>query len=520
MARNISIFDTTLRDGLKIAGIYLSTEEKIHIAKQLANTGVTVLEVGFPAASEDQYKSSCAILEAVKEPVTFCVLARATNIKDFSVAKDVLSRASKNRVHTFLPVSPAYRNHFLKKSFDDSLRIAEEAVKKAIDIASEVEFSLVDAFRASLDDIFTMTERVLSAGANIVNYADTVGCATPWKVENLISELKKRFGNDIRISIHCHNDLGLATANSFTALKAGAEQVHCTVNGLGERAGNAALEELAVLINLYGSEFGLESSIVLNKLHLISRIVEHYTGVSMSVLKPLVGANAFVCDVSTPQLGDTTEKPPFAVVRPEQIGIPRTQEPCDRDTDYEKFSKRLETLGYVLDDEVRRRAYAIFMDVARKKDYLFNEDLEIIVHQTISQVPQRYKLLYLNVSAGSIPVPHATVQLEIDGQVVQDAGFGHGPVDATFKTIFRMVKRFPKLVRYEVNAATIGTDAQGRVLLRLQEDNTIVDGRAVHTDIVMASALALIDALNKLEFYSGRREISEMSEDESWTIKL
>ncbi|MCX7823183.1 MAG: hypothetical protein N2260_07065 [Syntrophobacterales bacterium] len=520
MARNISIFDTTLRDGLKIAGIHLTIEERVHIARQLASTGVTVLEVGFPAASEDQYKTSCAIIEAVEEPVIFCLLARATNPEDFTVAKDVLSRGSRGRVHTFLPVSPMYRDHFLKKSFNDSLRIAQEAIKRASDVASEVEFSLVDAFRASLDDILTMTERVLSSGTYIVNYADTVGCATPWKVEELILLLKKHFGDSLRISIHCHNDLGLATANSFAALRAGADQAHCTVNGLGERAGNAPLEELSVLIDLYGAEYGLSTTVALNKLYPLSKIVERYTGISMSALKPLVGSNAFTCDLSTPQLGDATEKPPFAVISSEKVGIPRLEEPLDRDTEFEKFSKRLESLGYVLDDETRQKAYALFLDVAKKKDYLFNEDLEVIVHQTLSQVPQRYKLLYLNVSAGSIPVPHATVQLEIDGQVIQDAGFGQGPVDATFKTIFRMVKRFPKLIRYEVNAATMGTDAQGQVLLRLQEDDAIVDGRAVNTDIVMASALALIDALNKLEFYRGRHEISEMSEDESWTVKL
>jgi 2-isopropylmalate synthase len=413
-----------------------------------------------------------------------------------------------------------YRDHFLKKSFGDSLGIAQEAVKRAADVASEVEFSLVDAFRASLEDIFAMTEKVLSAGAHIVNYADTVGCATPWKVEALVGELKKRFGDSLRLSIHCHNDLGLATANSFAALRAGAEQVHCTVNGVGERAGNTPLEELAVIIGLYGAELGLSSSIVLNKLYPLSRIVERYTGVSLSVMKPLVGTNAFLCDVSTPQLSDTTEKPPFAVITPEEIGIPVSVEPLARDASFEKFKERLESLGYSLSSENCRKAYELFLDVAKKKDYLFNEDIEIIVHQSLSQVPERYRLLYLNVSAGSIPVPHATVQLEIDGQIVQDAGFGHGPVDAAFKTIFRMVKRFPRLIRYEVNAATMGTDAQGQVLLRLQEEDTIVDGRAVNTDIVMASALALIDALNKLEAYRGKREISEMSEDESWTVKL
>ncbi|MEJ5299613.1 MAG: 2-isopropylmalate synthase [Thermodesulforhabdaceae bacterium] len=521
MTRKVSFFDTTLRDGLKIQGVYLTVDEKIQIAKQLASVGITVLEVGFPAASEDQYKTSCAVVEAVNESVIFCVLARATNLEDFAVAKDVLSRASKGRVHTFVPISPMYREHFLKKSFDEAVRIAQEAVKRAKDVASEIEVSLVDAYRANLDEVLTMTDKIIAAGANIVNYADTVGCATPWKVENFFGEVKKRFGNDVRFSIHCHNDLGLATANSFAALKVGAEQAHCTVNGLGERAGNTPLEELAALVALYGSEYGLASSIVLNRLYPLSKMVERYTGLSISLLKPLVGANAFQCDVSTPQLGDITEKPPFAVITPDQIGLPCAEErPLDQETDFEQFKKHLITLGYSLSDENYQKAYSLFKEVSRKKEHVFNEDLSLIVHQTLSQVPQRYKMLYLNVSAGSIPVPHATVQLDIDGQILQDAGFGHGPVDAAFKTIFRMVKRFPKLLRYEVNAATMGTDAQGQVLLRLQEDDTIVDGRAVHSDIVMASALALIDALNKLEFYRGKREISEMSEDESWTVKL
>ncbi len=517
--RHVSFLDTTLRDGIKIAGICLTDGEKLQLGSQIAGLGVDVFEIGFPAASEDQYRSACTLAESIEGP-TLSVLARATNAEDFTVARDVLKRTSRSRIHTFLPVSPQYREHYLKRPLDAILGLAEEAVLRAKENAKEVEFSLVDAFRSTTDDIFRLAERALSAGAAIVNLADTVGCATPWHVEDLIGQLRKRFGDTIRWSIHCHNDLGLAVVNSLAAVKAGATQLHCTINGLGERAGNAPLEEIATILLIYGQQFGLTHSIVTHRLGPVCHLVERFTGISMSPLKPLVGRHAFACDLSTPQLGDATERPPFFVVPPREIGIPLTDEPLDRDTDFSSFTKYLSHTGYTLSEENARKAYEMFLDIAAKKDQLFLQDIELIVHRTLFDVEQRYKLLYLNVSAGSIPVPHATVQLEIDGQILQDAGFGQGPVDATFKTIFRMVRRFPRLLRYEVKAATTGTDAQGQVLLRLQEDDTIVDGRGFHTDIVLASAMALIDALNKFEHHRGKREVSELTDDESWSVRL
>ncbi len=515
--KEVHFLDTTLRDGIKIAGIYLSVEEKVQIARQIASLGVNVMDIGFPAASEDQYKGCCEIVEAVEGPV-FCVLARATNPEDLKVTGDVLKRTKRTRIHSFIPVSDVYRRHFIKKSFDETVELAREATRRAREIAQEVEFSLIDVFRANYDDIFKMTEAVITAGANIVNYADTVGCATPWMVEDLIGQIRSRFGKDIFISIHCHNDLGLATSNSIAALKAGADQVHCTINGIGERAGNTPLEEVAIAIFLYGEGFGLRHSINMGKLYSTCKIVERYTGVTMSPIKPLVGQNAFVCDISTPQLGDVQEKPPFYVISPEKIGLLPAREPLDKDVGFEKFAKYVAEMGYVIDQETCKRAYEAFLDIASKKESVFPQDIELIVHQATYRVPQKYKLLYLNVSAGSIPVPHATVQLEVDDQIVQDAGFGHGPVDAAFKTIFKVVKRFPKLIYYEVSAVTVGTDAQGEVFLRLQEDQTVVNGRAASTDVVLASALALVDALNKLEFYKGRSEISELTDDQGWSI--
>lgn len=517
--KHVAILDTTLRDGLKIPGLTLLPEERIQVARQLTTLGVDILEGGFPAASEDHYKTLCILAEELTGPI-FCALARATNPEDFRIAYEVLKRNPKNRVHTFLPASSLYRDHFLKRTLKECLDIVKDAVHRGKDTASQVEFSLVDAFRAHPDELMQIIEAAVKAGADVVTCADTVGYSTPWLVEEIISRVSTTFGNDIVIGIHCHNDLGLATSNSLTALKAGASQVHCTINGIGERAGNTRLEEIAAVIALHGQHLGMSTSIIMERLGPICRLIEKYTGIYFGPLKPLTGAYAFACEALVPQIGDVTEIPPCYVIRAEDIGATGNGEPMDQDTPFEVFKVRVKEFGYVLKEEEYQKCYEMFQQLVTKKDQIFDSDLELIVRQTLFHVPQKYRLLYLNVSAGSIPVPHATVQLEIDGQVIQDAGFGHGPVDATFKTIFRMVRRFPRLVHYEVKAATVGTDAQGMVLLRVQEGETIVDGRGVHVDIVLASAYALIDALNKLEHYRGRREISEYTDNDAWNVIL
>lgn len=517
--KHVAFLDTTLRDGIKLPGLMLLPEERIQIARQIATLGVNILEGGFPAASEDQYRTLCVMAEEIRGPV-FSVLARATNAEDFRLAQEVLKRHPKPRLHTFIPASAAYRDHFLKKPLNECLKIAADAVKRGKDVAEEVEFSFVDAFRADEDELMKLVDTVLEAGADAITFADTVGYATPWLVEDLIGRVCSRIKGEVVVGIHCHNDLGLATPNSIAALRAGASLVHCTVNGLGERAGNARLEEIATIIFLHGKAMGLSTSIVMDRIGPVCRLLERHTGISFGPLKPLTGSYAFYCEPSGPQIGDVTELPPCFVIKEEEIGIIRNGEPMDQDTPFEVFKARVRELGYVLEEGEYRRCYEMFQRLASKKDNVFDSDVELIVRQALFHVPQKYRLLYLNVSAGSIPVPHATVQLEIDGQVVQDAGFGHGPVDAAFKTIFRMVKRFPKLIHYEVKAATLGTDAQGMVLLRIQEGKTIVGGWGAHVDIVLASALALIDALNKLEHYSGRREVSEYTDDEAWSIVL
>ncbi len=515
------LFDTTLRDGMKSPGTVLTKEERIRIAKQLARLGVDVLEPGFPAASEEQFAICEQIAREVRGPV-IAVLARATNPRDFEIAWKAVQTAQRARLHTFVPVSRQYREHFLKKSFDDMCRIAASAVKTAKGFTGEVEFSLVDAFRADAAEVVQLVRVALEAGATSVNLADTVGCAMPSDVEKLVATVLSETQGmpGAFLSIHCHNDLGLAVANSLAAVRAGARQIHCTVNGIGERAGNAPIEELAALFVLHSAELGLECPIHLDQVGPTSRLVRRLSGIGVQPHKPVVGPNAFLCESAVPQLADATTPPPFEILQPEILGVRTGMDALNQDSSLEDFASRLSELGYGFSKSETQELFSAFQELAARKEHVFDADIELLAGAREVSEGFRYRLLYLNVTAGSISVPNATVQLEVDGQVVQDAGFGHGPVDAAFKTILRMVKRFPRLVRYEVNAVTPGTDAQGEICVRLEENGALVDGRAVGTDIVLASANALIDALNKLEHVRSYTAISEYTDEESWLPKL
>lgn len=518
---HIQIFDTTLRDGLKSPGTILSNDEKLRLAKQIARLQVDVLEVGFPAASEEQYETVERIVREVQGPV-MAVLVRATNARDFEIAANALKPAQKKRIHTFVPASRQYREHLLRKTAEQTLELAVAAVQMAKEITPEVEFSLVDAFRADPAELVALVRAVVQAGASNVNLADTVGCATPFEVARLFQQLKREVGefDQATFSIHCHNDLGLAVANSLTAIAEGANQVQCTINGIGERAGNAALEEIVAAVDMHAARLGRSTQIELSQIYPASRLVQRLTGIALQPHKPVVGANAFICETAVPQLADTKEKPPYEIMSAEKFGILATGDFLLSDAGLDQFKAKTRELGYDLNSETLQKCYEAFQDLAAKKEMVFDSDLESLLSASVVAEDKRYKLLYLNVTAGSISVPNATVQLEVDGQIFQDAGFGHGPVDAAFKTICRMVKRMPKLVRYEVNAVTPGTDAQGEVTLRLEENGYLVNGRAVDTDIVLASARALIDGLNKLENISDQPVVSEFTAEEAWMPRL
>jgi 2-isopropylmalate synthase len=518
----VLVFDTTLRDGMKSPGTILTSGEKFRIAKQLVRLQVDVLEAGFPAASEEQYLLVERIARELNGPVV-SVLARATNPRDFEIAWRAVKSSAKPRLHTFVPVSREYRRHFLKKTADQALDLGVSAVQMAKQYVSDVEFSLVDAFRADPEEVVQLVLAVIEAGATTVNLADTVGCAVPTDVERLFRYLRRsvyRF-DQISFSIHCHNDLGLALANSITAIAEGATQVHCTVNGIGERAGNVALEEFVAALVTRSTEFKRQVGTRLDQVYPTSRLVRRLTGIAVQPHKPVVGANAFMCETVVPQLADSTENPPYQIINPDLFGIVNGNDQLTSETALSQFQERITELGYDLGEEELKKCYLAFMDLTARKEQVFDADLDLLVNtMTESGEKTRYRLLYLSVNAGSISVPNATVQLEVEGEVIQDAGFGHGPVDAAFKTICRMAKHSPRLVRYELNAVTPGMDAQGEVAIRLEENGHLVSGRGVDSDIVMASAKALVDGLNKLYSMTVQPVISEFTDEESWMPRL
>jgi len=519
--RHIRIFDTTLRDGLKSPGTILSVEERIRIANHLARLQVDVIEIGFPAASEEEYEVVDRLAKSIRGPV-LAVLARATNPRDFEIAWKAIQNAGRPRIHTFVPASREYREHFLKRSAEQARDLAVAAVKMAKRFTEDVEFSLVDAFRADMNELILLVRAAMGAGATTVNLADTVGYAAPRDVKQLFARLREEVDGFDRteFSIHCHNDLGLAVASSLAAVEEGASQVHCTVNGIGERAGNAALEELIAALATHSAQFDAETGVRLDRLYPASRLVRRFTGIALQPHKPVVGSNAFVYENLVPQLADSTEKPPYEIISPEVLGIHPAGDFLTASSSRAEFQNRIAELGYELESGEVEEYFSTFQELAAKKDVVFDADLELLMTSKAAIERSRYRLLYLNVTAGSISVPNATVQIEVDGQVVQDAGFGHGPVDAAFKTISKITKRSPRLVRYEVNAVTPGTDAQGEVTLRLEENGYVVIGRAVNTDVVLASAKALIDGLNKLERIRVQPAISEYTDEESWMPKL
>ncbi len=519
--RRVLIFDTTLRDGLKSPGTILTVDEKVRIAAQLARLGVDVLEVGFPAASEEQYAAVERISRDVEGPV-LTALARATNPRDFEIAWNAIKGADRPRLHTFLPVSREYRDHFLKMDANRAVEIGISAIGTARGYTSDVEFSMVDAFRADPDEVLRMARALVEAGAATINLADTVGRATPVDVARLFRKLRDGVEgfSEVIFSIHCHNDLGMAVSNSLAALVEGASQVHCTVNGIGERAGNTALEEIVAALTVRSDLFQAEVGIRLDQIYPVSRLVRRLTGVNVQPHKPVVGSNAFYYVSDVPQLADATDKPPYEILHPERLGIQKATESLCAGTPLSEFQNRLVELGYHLAGEDLDDCYDAFQELASKKEQIFDADLELLVGLRTSPEPVPFQLLYLKVSAGSISVPNATVQMDVNGETLQDSGFGHGPVDAAFKTIMKMTRRQPKLVRYSVSAVTPGTDAQGEVSIRLEDGGHLVNGRGAGTDIVLASARALVDALNKLERLRSEPAIFEFTDEESWLPRL
>ena len=498
----VRIFDTTLRDGEQSPGASMNAEEKITVAKQLAKLGVDVIEAGFAYSSPGDFDSVRRIAHEVEGPV-ICSLARCKP-EDIDAAAAALKGAPKTRIHTFISTSEIHLKHQFRLTQKQALERAIEMVKMARGHMEDVEFSAMDASRTEPAFLYEMIEAVIEAGACTVNIPDTVGYALPEQFGALIRGIRENVRNIDRavISVHCHNDLGLSVANSLAAVVNGARQIECTINGIGERAGNASLEEIVMILKTRKDILGLDTGIVTEQIYPTSRLVSGITGIMVQPNKAIVGDNAFAHESGIHQDGLLKDKSTYEIMVPESVGISRSTLVMGKHSGRHAFKTRLAELGYELSTEGLDKAFERFKKLADQKKEVFDEDIEAIVQDEVLRIemPDRYRLVKLNVKSGTDTTPSAEVEMEVGGATVKESGSGDGPVDAAYNVIAKITGTKRTLLKYSVNAITGGTDAQGEVTVRLREGEQIVLGQGSHTDIIVASAKAYINALNRLEY--------------------
>jgi len=494
----VLIFDTTLRDGEQCPGASLNHREKIEIASQLARLNVDVIEAGFPIASPDDFRAVKAIAETVKGP-RVAGLARCLEKDILRCAEAVEPAGRRGRIHVFLATSPIHRRFKLKKEKHEILKQAADAITFARKHCADVDVSPEDATRTEADFLAEVVRAAIDAGASTVNIPDTVGYAVPHEFGALIASLYDRVPNisNAVINVHCHNDLGLAVANSLAALKNGARGVECTINGIGERAGNCALEEIAMALLTRRDSFGLETAIVTRELCRASRLVSRLTGMVVQRNKAIVGANAFAHEAGIHQDGILKERTTYEIIRPQDVGIDGSELILGKHSGRHAFRERLARMGFKLSPPELERAYKRFIELADKKKSIYDDDLTAIARDEMEEGCGLYVLDYLHVSTGTKTVPTATVRLKKGQEMIQDAACGDGPVDATLKTIDRIAGVKGKLVDYAIQAVTVGKDAQGEVSLRVAFGPDIISGKAASTDIVQASAAAYLGCVNR-----------------------
>ena len=504
MARMIRIFDTTLRDGEQSPGASMNVEEKVMIAKQLARLNVDIIEAGFAYSSPGDFEAVRRIAQEVEGP-TICSLARARP-EDIDRAWEALKGAPKVRIHTFLSSSDIHLKYQFRISREEALKRAVEMVQRARGYVDDVEFSPMDASRSDPNYLYEVLEAVIEAGAGTINIPDTVGYATSQEFGLLIRGIRERVKNSSKavISVHCHNDLGLAVANSLAAVVEGAGQVECTINGIGERAGNASLEEIAMGLRTRKDFFDADTGIRTEEISKTSRLVSKITGMVVQPNKAIVGANAFAHTSGIHQDGLLKEKSTYEIMKPESIGLVQSKLVMGKLSGRHAFRQRLEELGYRLSEEELNHAFERFKRLADQKKEMYEEDLEVIVSEEIAKIPERYVLKGLHTESGTHKVPTATVELEIGGRLAKQTGTGDGPVDAAYRTIAEITQTKSRLLTYVVKAITGGTDAQGEVSVRMEEGGRTVTGHGADTDIIVASARAYLNALNKLAYWASR----------------
>ncbi|MGQ3683620.1 MAG: 2-isopropylmalate synthase [Candidatus Loosdrechtia sp.] len=499
MDNNIIIFDTTLRDGEQSPGVSLGINEKVKIARQLALLNVDIIEAGFPVSSPGDFESVKRIAQDVKG-VTVAGLARAVE-KDIDSAVRALEKAEKPRVHIFLATSEIHRKYKLLKAKEEIIHLAVKGVTYARKYVDDIEFSPEDASRTELDFLVQVVEAVIDAGARTVNIPDTVGYAVPDQYAFLIRGLKEHVKNIDRaiLSVHCHNDLGLAVANSLAAVKAGAKQVECTINGIGERAGNAAMEEVVMALKTRHDFYHCSTRIFTKELIATSKLVSSLSGLRVQRNKAIVGENAFAHQSGVHQDGVLKERTTYEIMKPEDVGHLKTKIVLGKLSGRHALKKRIKELGYELTEEEFERAFEEFKRIADKKKEVFDEDIEAIVGIEKMDVPDIFHLKSLSISCGPNTVPTASVRLKLqDGRFVDNATIGDGPIDALFKAIDLSTGIPGKLQDYNIHAVTSGKDAMGEVHVSIDVDGKIIGGRAVSTDIIEASAMAYLNAINRV----------------------
>ena len=502
----VLIFDTTLRDGEQSPGASMNLAEKLQVAHALDELGVDIIEAGFPIASPGDFESVREIAKQVLRPM-ICGLARC-NAGDIDRVAEAIKGHPRGRIHVFLATSAIHREFKLRMAKEEIIRRAVDGVKRAKDHGFDIEFSPEDAARTELDFLAEVVERTIEAGATTVNIPDTVGYAVPSQYANAISYLKKNVSSIDRaiISVHCHNDLGMAVANTLAALEQGARQVECTINGLGERAGNCALEEIVMALRTRHDYFHLDTAIHTKKLYATSRLVSHVTGIVVQRNKAIVGQNAFAHEAGIHQDGMLKERSTYEIMNPEDVGVPKTELVLGKHSGRHALKQRILDLGYHLTEAQLEKVFDGFKVLADRKKTIYNADIEALcenqIHLTELQVESQtntWTLEAVTCNAGSATIPSAVVCLwNQDGTVVRDCSIGDGPIDAVFQAIERITGVNVVLQDYRLRSVTIGEDAQGEANVEVEHEGRTLTGRAVSTDVIEASAMAFLQVINRV----------------------
>lgn len=496
----IYLFDTTLRDGEQSPGVSLNVEEKLEIAHQLARLGVDVIEAGFPIASPGDFAAVEAIARQVRGPI-IAGLCRATR-QDIDRTWEAIREAESPRIHTFLATSDIHLQYKLQKSREEVLSQAVEAVKYAKKYCSDVEFSAEDASRSDVDFLAQVIEKVIDAGATVVNLPDTVGYAVPEEFGRFIRTMYEKVPNIDKaiLSVHCHDDLGMAVANSLAGIINGARQVECAVNGIGERAGNAALEEIIMALYTRQAFYEKEININYGELFRASRLVSSLTGMRVQPNKAIVGKNAFAHESGIHQDGVLKERSTYEIMSPELIGLSRGSLVLGKHSGRHAFKEHMIELGYQLNEDELDLAFRAFKEIADKKKEVTNDDLVALVMDKVWSIPERFKLTYLHVSSGTNIVPTATVKLAIDDMTFEAAATGDGPVDAACRAVDKITDIYGRMLDYKLNAVSSGKDALGEVVSHIEINGKLYGGRGLSTDIIEASVKSYINAINKFYY--------------------